>query len=110
MDWVWDNAVLLAFLVGLAAVLVALAVLALRGWALYRTIRRNTRALGAAAAALSADVQRVADAAALLPERQAEVQQAVADVQRRAAALGVLARHTVLAQRILLGPLRYVGR
>ncbi|HWH15765.1 MAG TPA: hypothetical protein VNT51_13560 [Miltoncostaeaceae bacterium] len=110
MNWIWDNAVLLAFLVGLVAVLVALAVLVLRGLRLYRTVRRSAGTMSAAARALADDVQRVADAAAGVPERQAEIARTLEDVQRQAAALGVLARHTLAAQRILLGPLRYMGR
>lgn len=110
MNWIWDHAVPLAFLVFLVLVLGTLLVLALCGLRLFRTVKRSTRTMSAAAAALSADVQRVADAARGLPERQGEIGDVLADVQRQAAALGVLTRHALAAQRILLGPLRYMGR
>lgn len=110
MQWVWDNAVLLAFLVGLVAALAGLALLGARAWGAYRAVRGASRQLGAAGQALSAEAARVSAAVAALPERQAEIQAAVEQLRERAQALGVLARHVVIAQRILLGPLRYMGR
>lgn len=109
VQWANDNAVLLAFLVGLVAVLVSLVVLGLRGWTAYKQVRVATIALAASGSALAEDVNRVSEALAALPERQAELQQAITDLQRRAAAVGVLARHTVIAQRILRRPLWFVG-
>jgi DMSO reductase anchor subunit len=110
VQWLVDNAVLVAFIVFLVLLLGSLAHLGLRAWRAFRRVRRASRALGAAAQALSADVQRVSDAVAALPRRQEELQEAIAQVQRSAAAVGVLARHAVVAQRVLLAPLRYIGR
>jgi hypothetical protein len=110
VDWIWDNAVLLAFLVGLAAALIGLALLGLRAWGAWRALRGATRSLGAAGQALAADAARVSAAVSALPQRQAEVQAAIETLRFRAQALGVLSRHVVLAQRVLLGPLRYLGR
>lgn len=109
VGWLNDNAVLVAFLVGLVAVLAALVVLGIRTWRAYRQVKSAATVLSAAGGALAADVSRVGAAAAALPERQAELQQAIVDLQRRAAAIGVLARHTVIAQRILRRPLWFVG-
>lgn len=109
VGWLNDNAVLVAFLVGLIAVLAALAVLGVRAWRAYGQVKSAATVLSAAGGALAADVNRVSAAAAALPERQAELQQAIVDLQRRAAAIGVLARHTVIAQRILRRPLWFVG-
>lgn len=110
MDWIWDNAVLVAFLIGLVAILVSLLLLALRGWRLYKDVRGATASLNASAAVLSADVQRVTDAVNALPRRQADIQTAIADVQRSAAALGILAGHLSASQKTLMGPLKYIGR
>ncbi len=109
MQWANDNAVLLAFLVGLVAVLASMVVLALRGWTAYKQVKVASTVLAASGAALAEDVNRLSEALAALPERQAELQQAITDLQRRAAAVGVLARHTVIAQRILRRPLWFVG-
>jgi hypothetical protein len=109
VQWANDNAVLLAFLVGLVAVLASLVVLALRGWTAYKQVKVASTTLAASGAALAEDVNRLSEALAALPERQAELQQAITDLQRRAAAVGVLARHTVIAQRILRRPLWFVG-
>ncbi len=110
VNWLIDNAVLVSFLVGLVAVVVALVVLAVRARGAYVRVRAATKTLSEAGAALSEDVTRVTTALAALPERQLEVQQAITDLQQRAAAAGVLARHAVAAQRILRSPLWFVGR
>lgn len=110
MQWLVDNAVLVAFIVWLVLVLASLAYLGLRGWQAYRRLRRSSKVLGAAAQTLSADVQRVSDAVAALPRRQEELQEAILQAQRSAAAVGILARHAVVAQRILLSPAKYLGR
>ena len=110
VNWVIDNAVLVSFLVGLVAVLAALVVLAVRVRGAYVKVQAATTTLAAAGGALAEDVNRVSVALAALPERQLEVQQAVTDLQARAAAVGVLARHALAAQRILRGPLWFVGQ
>ncbi len=110
VNWVVDNAVLVSFLVGLVAVLCALVVLAVRMRGAYVRVRAATTTLSAAGGALAEDVNRVTVALAALPERQLEVHQAIADLQARAAAVGVLARHAVVAQRILRRPLWFVGQ
>jgi hypothetical protein len=109
VNWLIDNAVLVSFLVGLVAVLLALAVLAVRVRGAYVRVQAATKTLSAAAGALAEDVNRVTAALAALPERQLEVQQAITDLQQRAAAVGVLARHALAAQRILRSPLWFVG-
>jgi hypothetical protein len=109
VSWLNDNAVLVAFLVGTVAVLAAIAVLVVRGLRAWRQVRSAATVLSAAGGALADDVSRVSAALAALPERQAELQQAITDLQRRAAAVGVLARHTMIAQRILRRPLWFVG-
>ena len=109
VGWISDNAVLLAFLIGLIAVLAALALLAVRALGAMRRVKTATVALSDAGGALAEDVNRVSAALAALPERQAELQQAIADLRGRAAAAGVLARHTMIAQRILRRPLWFVG-
>jgi len=109
VNWVIDNAVLVSFLVGLVAVLVALVVLAVRVRGAYVRIQAATKTLSEAAGALAADVNRVSVALAALPERQLEVQQAITDLQQRAVAVGVLARHAHVSQRILRSPLWFVG-
>lgn len=99
-----------AFLIAVAAVVASLALLGLRGWRLYKDVRGASKTLSASAAILSADVQRVTDAVNALPRRQAEIQAAVTDVQRTAAALGILAAHLSASQKTLMGPLKYIGR
>ena len=110
MNWLIDNAVLVSFLVGLVAVLVALVVLGVRVWGAYKRFRSATATLSQAGGALAADVDRVSAAMAALPERQLELQQAITDLQQRAAAAAVLARHAIAAQRMLRSPLWFVGR
>lgn len=109
VNWLIDNAVLVSFLVGAVAVVLALIVLAVRAWGAYVRVRAATTALSQAGGALAEDVNRVTLALAALPERQLEVQQAITDLQARAAAVGVLARHAIAAQRILRSPLWFVG-
>lgn len=110
MQWVIDNVVLVCFLVGAAAVVAALIVLGVRVAGAYRRVQTATVALSAAGRALAADVDRVTAALDALPDRQIEVQQAINELSQRAAALGVLARHALIAQRILRSPLWFVGR
>jgi hypothetical protein len=109
VNWLIDNAVLVSFLVGLVAVLIALVILVVRALGAYRRVRVATTTLSKAGGALAEDVNRVTAALAALPERQLELQQAITDLQQRAAAVGVLARHAIAAQRILRSPLWFVG-
>jgi hypothetical protein len=110
VNWLIDNAVLVSFLVALVAVLLSLAVLGIRIGGAYRRVRVATKTLSVAGGALADDVHRVVAALAALPDRQAEVQQAITELSQRAAAVGVLARHAMAAHRILRSPLWFVGR
>ena len=110
MDWIWEHAVLLAVLVAIVAVLAAIAYLALQIWDTWRSVKAANRIVGPAAEALSRDVARVSAAAERVSSRPAEIQAAVAQLQHRAQALGVLATHASLARRVLMSPLRYIGR
>jgi hypothetical protein len=110
VDFIVDNAVWLSALVLLALVLASLAVLGLSGWRLYRVLKGTQKRIGVAAASLSAEDDRLSAAMAALPERQAEVQDAVARLGMRVKALGVLASAASEAADILRAPLRYVGR
>jgi cell division protein FtsB len=110
VNWLIDNAVLVSFLVALVAVLISLVVLGIRIGGAYRRVRVATKTLSVAGGALADDVHRVVAALAALPDRQAEVQQAITELSQRAAAVGVLARHAMAAHRILRSPLWFVGR
>jgi hypothetical protein len=110
VDFIVDNAVWLAALVLLALVLVSLAVLALSGWRLFRVVKGTQRRIGVAAASLSAEADRLSAAMAALPDRQAEVQDAVAALGVRVKVLGVLASAAADAAQVLRAPLRYIGR
>lgn len=105
-----DNAVWLSALVLLGLVLASLVLLALSGWRLYRVLRGTQKRIGAAAATLSAEADRLSAAMAALPDRQAEVQDAVASLGMRVRVLGVLASAAADAADVLRAPLRYVGR
>jgi hypothetical protein len=110
VDFIVDNAVWLAALVLLALVLVSLAVLALSGWRLFRVVKGTQKRIGVAAASLSAEADRLSAAMAALPDRQAEVQDAVAALGVRVKVLGVLASAAADAAQVLRAPLRYIGR
>ncbi len=105
-----DNAVWLSALALLALVLVSLAVLALSGWRLFKVLKATQKRIGAAAATLSAEADRLSAAMAALPDRQAEVQNAVASLGMRVRVLGVLATAASDAADVLRAPLRYIGR
>jgi len=110
VDFIVDNAVWLSALVLLALVLVSLAVLGVSGWRLFRVLKGTQKRIGAAAASLGAEADRLSAAMAALPERQAEVQDAVAALGVRVMVLGVLASAAADAADVLRAPLRYVGR
>ena len=73
-------------------------------------VRVATTALSEAGRALADDVNRVTAALAALPDRQTEVQEAITHLSQSAAAVGVLARHALVAHRILRSPLWFFGR
>ena len=110
MNWLIDNAVLVSFLVALVAIVIALVVLAVRIRGAYCRVRAATTALSEAGRALADDVNRVTAALAALPDRQTEVQEAITHLSQSAAAVGVLARHALVAHRILRSPLWFFGR
>jgi hypothetical protein len=110
VDFIVDNAVWLSALVLLALVLASLLVLGLSGWRLFRVLKGTQKRMGAAAASLSAEADRLSAAMAALPDRQAEVQDAVAALGVRVKVLGVLASAAADAADVLRAPLRYVGR
>lgn len=105
-----DNAVWLSALVLLALVLASLLVLGLSGWRLFKVLKGTQKRIGAAAATLSAEADRLSAAMAALPDRQAEVQEAVAALGVRVRILGLLASTAADAADVLRAPLRYVGR
>ncbi|MEQ8834826.1 MAG: hypothetical protein RIB67_10355 [Miltoncostaeaceae bacterium] len=106
MDWIIDNLVLIAFLVGLAGALAGLAVLGLSGLRLWRTTKAALGVTQGATAELTAEVERLQAATDALPARQAQVQGEVSDLMGRIAALGVVAS----AAGRLLGAVRAPGR
>lgn len=110
MDFVADNAVWLSAVVLGALVLGGLLVLGLAALRLWRVVKATRRRVEAAAASLGAEADRLSAAMAALPERQAEVQDAVAGLAVRVRVLGVLARAAADAAAVLRSPLSYLGR
>jgi HAMP domain-containing protein len=110
MQFAIDNAVALSAIALGVLVLAGLAVLGIAGFRLWRTLTRVKRRIAAASDALLAEADRLQQSLAALPDRQAEVQEAVASLQRRAAALSVLAASAGEAVQVLRAPLRFVGR
>ena len=110
MDFIVDNAVALSAIALAVLVLAALLVLALSGLRLWRVIKATKKRAGAAAASLGAEAEILSARVAALPERQAEVQQALASLATRVRVLGLLARHASEASAVLRSPLRYLGR
>jgi|GEM_PF-6238985 hypothetical protein len=109
MNWILQNAVAVSFLIVEAAIIIAVVVLVLSIRTAIRRIKASSAALSDAGKALAADAQRVADALAALPDRQAEVQLAIADLSTHAAVVGVLARHTLMTHRAIRRPLWFLG-
>jgi Flp pilus assembly protein TadB len=107
VDFVVDNAVALAAIFLGVVVLAALAVLAVAGLRLWRRTRAVQKRIGRESEALAAQTDRLSAALAAMPERQAELQGEIQSLQRRVAALAVLARSTSEAQKVLRAPLRY---
>ena len=110
MDFVVDHAVPLSAIVLGVLVLSGLAVLGLSGLRLWRLLKATQRRIGGAAASLGAEAERLSAAVAALPERQAEVQQAIGSLATRVRVLGVLVRSASEASAALRSPLRYLGR
>jgi Flp pilus assembly protein TadB len=107
VDFVVDNAVALSAIFLGVLVLVALAVLAICGLRLWWRTRAAQKRIGRETEALTAQTDRLSAALAAMPDRQAELQGEIASLQRRVAALAVLARHAAEAQKVLRAPLRY---
>ncbi|MCB0882982.1 MAG: hypothetical protein KDC33_12310 [Thermoleophilia bacterium] len=110
MEWLADNAVLVAFLFAAVVVLAAMALAGWRGWRLYRAARAEGVRVTALTDSLSAEAARLQARADAIPRRQAEIQGTVGRIQREAAVLGVMASHATAARRTLMAPLRYIGR
>jgi hypothetical protein len=110
VDFIVDNAVWLSALVLLALVLGSLLVMGLSGLRLFRVLKATQKRIGVVAASLGAEADRLSAAMAALPERQAEVQDAIADLGVRVRVLGVLASAAAEAAEVLRAPLRYIGR
>ncbi len=110
MQWLDDNAVLVAFVFSAVVVLVAIVHLALRAWSLYKGAKRQMGRVTPLTTALQQEAGRLQARADAIPRRQAEIQASVVATQRHAAALGVMATHATQARRTLLAPLRYIGR
>jgi Tfp pilus assembly protein PilX len=110
VDFIVDNAVWLSALVLLVLVLASLVVLGLSGLRLFRVLKATQKRAGAAAASLAAEAERLSAAMAALPDRQAEVQDAVASLGARVRVLGVLTSAAADAADTLRAPLRYIGR
>ena len=105
-----DNAVWLSALVLALLVLASLVVLGLSGLRRHASAWSSAPGTGAAAAELSEEAERLSAAMAALPDRQAEVQDAVASLGARVRVLGVLTSAASDAADTLRAPLRYIGR
>jgi hypothetical protein len=88
-------------------VLVSLAVLAITGLRLWRETRAAQKRIEPEQEALTAKLDRLSAALEARPERQAELQGEITDLQARIKALTVLARSAGEAQKVLRRPLRY---
>lgn len=107
MDWLSDNHVWLsAAIVGLI-ILVALTILAVVGLRLWRSTKAALTSVSAAGETLAAEADRLQAAADALPERQAELQRSLVDLQGRAAMLAVLAGAMGDLASTLRAPRRY---
>jgi hypothetical protein len=107
VDFIADNAVPLSAIFFGVVVLVALAILAVAGFRLWRRARSAQKRIEPEAEALSAQAERLQAALDAMPERQGELQYEVQSLQARVTALTVLANSANEAQRTLRRPLRY---
>lgn len=113
MTAVWDNLVWLSLAIGAIAVGAGLALAGLRGLGLWRSTRAAQRVVTQASTALTAEVERMNTALAALPERQQEIERAVASLRQRALVLSVVARAAGHGSALLRGPwgyLRYLSK
>jgi hypothetical protein len=110
VDFLADNGVPIAAIIFGVLVLAALVILAVAGLRLWRVIKGVQRQVLGAAGALAAEAALLSEALERQPERQAELQDAIAALSRRVALLRALASHATEAAEILRSPLRYVGR
>ena len=110
MDWLADNGVPIAAIIFGVLVLAGLVLLGIAALRLWRGLKVVQRQLASASGALSAEVERLSESLARQPERQAELQDALAALSQRVALLRVLVSHASDAAAILRSPLRYVGR
>jgi HAMP domain-containing protein len=110
MDFVVDNAVQLSAVTLGVLVVAGLAVLGIAGFRLWRVVRAAQKRVEKAGAELAAEGDRLQASLDALPGRQAEVQAAIASLQRRVAVLGVLSSSAGQAADVLRAPLRYLGR
>lgn len=109
VDYLIDNAVeLSAIFLGLA-LLAGLAVAAVAGLRLWKTVKRTQRIVTERAAVLAAEADRITRALDALPQRQGEVAASVALLRTRAQAIGVVGRAAAEALVILRQPLRYLS-
>jgi hypothetical protein len=110
VDFLADNGVPIAAIIFGVLVLAALAVLGFAALRLWRGLRVVQRQLLRAGGALAEEAALLSESLARQPERQAELQDALAALSQRVALLRVLASHASDAAAILRSPLRYVGR
>lgn len=90
MRWLSDNHVWLAAAIVGAIILASLVVLAISALRLWRSTRTAMRTTTAAATLLAAEADRMNVAVGALPDRQAELTEALVDLRARAEMLGVL--------------------
>ena len=110
MDFLADNGVPIAAIIFGVLVLAGLVVLGVAGLRLWRVIKGVQRDVLRASEALAAEAAHLSESLARQPERQAELQDAIAGLSQRVAVLRTLASHASDAAAVLRSPLRYVGR
>ena len=107
MDWLSDNHVWLSAAIVGFVIVVSLVILAVVGWRLWRSTKTAMTSVSAAGKELAAEADRLQAAVDALPERQAEIQRGLADLQRRGAMLAVLAGTMGDLASTLRAPRRY---
>jgi hypothetical protein len=110
VDFLADNGVPIAAIIFGVLVLAALVVLGVAGLRLWRVIKGVQRDVLRAGGALAAEAALLSESLERQPERQAELQEAIAGLSQRVAVLRALASHASEAAAILRSPLRFVGR
>jgi len=109
VDLLADNGPAIAAIAFGVLVLAGLIVLGVRALMLWRAIKAAKRVVETHLAALTAEADRLSAELARLPERQAELQRAMALLQSRILYARVLADHAGEAMATLRAPLRYLG-